>query len=160
MESGQVVPVEGRLLQPLDGADEEELLGNGGAVRPDDVDLNRALMSPNASVPASRPLGLATTTTLYAAVGPMLSDLFPVEIRYTAVAITYNLAGVVAGFFPLIASSLYVATGHASWSVSTLFCVIALISLTAASGVGRILKRESHAAQAPAAPKADAESVR
>lgn len=40
MESRQVVPVEGCLLQPLDGADEEQLLGNGSAVRSYDIDLD------------------------------------------------------------------------------------------------------------------------
>lgn len=64
MESCRVVLVEGRLLQPLDGADEEQVLGNGCAVRPDDFDLDvvgtglrapcdRDIRTPRASAPNS-----------------------------------------------------------------------------------------------------------
>ena len=38
-EGCEVVPVEGGLLQPLDGADEQQFLGDRSAVRTHDIDL-------------------------------------------------------------------------------------------------------------------------
>src|SRR5690606_26009570 len=40
VESCQVVPVERRVLQPLDRAGEKQLLGNGRTIRSHDVDLD------------------------------------------------------------------------------------------------------------------------
>jgi hypothetical protein len=40
LECGEVVTVEGGAFQPLDGAEEEDLLGDGRAIRADDVDLD------------------------------------------------------------------------------------------------------------------------
>ncbi len=44
--------------------------------------------------------GVCTVSAVYAASGALLSGLFPARLRYSGVALAYNLAGVVAGLLP------------------------------------------------------------
>jgi len=60
---------------------------------------------------------------------PFLTELFPVNIRYSGVAVSYNLAFAIAAFSPMIAELLYNAYGNL-FSVTLFFIIIALITLT------------------------------
>lgn len=77
-------------------------------------------------------LGIACLAIPYAASGTLLTELFQVRLRYSGVAISANVASVVSGFVPLIATGLLVASGEKSWAPALLLIVIAL--LTAGSG--------------------------
>ena len=63
--------------------------------------------------------------------GAVLSGLFPVEIRYSGVALSYNLAYVLAGLAPLVAASIVAATGAITWMV-VILALAALIAVPVA----------------------------
>ena len=76
--------------------------------------------------------GVCTVSAVYAASGALLSGLFPARLRYSGVALAYNLAGVVAGLLPLSATALLEATGrHASAPAAIVAC-IAIVSAVSA----------------------------
>jgi MFS family permease len=77
-------------------------------------------------------LGVACLSIPYAVSGALLTALFPAQLRYSGVAISANMASVVSGFVPLMATALLGISGGGSWSVALLLVVIALI--TAACG--------------------------
>ncbi|MEO6200545.1 MAG: MFS transporter [Cryobacterium sp.] len=77
-------------------------------------------------------LGIALVSMAYAVTGALLTELFPPRLRYSGVALGYNIAGALSGFLPLIAVALLGATGGSSWSASVLLIIVALI--TAAGG--------------------------
>lgn len=49
-------------------------------------------------------LGIGLLTITYSVTGALLAELFPVEQRYSGVALGYNLAGALTGFLPFIAT--------------------------------------------------------
>lgn len=63
--------------------------------------------------------------------GAVLSDLFPVEVRYTGLALSYNLAYVLAGLAPVAAAAIVAATGSITWMVIIL-TALALLALPVA----------------------------
>jgi MFS family permease len=73
-------------------------------------------------------LGVACLSIPYAVSGPLLADLFPAKLRYSGLALSSNIAGIVSGFVPLLATALQAATGGGSWSAAVLLIVIALIT--------------------------------
>ncbi|MEU4013676.1 MFS transporter [Microbacterium sp. NPDC028030] len=73
-------------------------------------------------------LGIALLTIAYAVTGALLTELFPPELRYSGVALGYNIAGAITGFLPLIATALLASTGGASWTAALLLILIALIT--------------------------------
>lgn len=77
-------------------------------------------------------LGVACLSIPYAVIGPLLADLFPARLRYSGLALSSNISGVVSGFVPLAATGLLAAGGGRSWGPALLLIAIALI--TAVSG--------------------------
>ncbi|MBE0011190.1 MFS transporter [Arthrobacter sp. AET 35A] len=77
-------------------------------------------------------IGIALVSLAYAVTGALLTELFPPHLRYSGVALGYNLAGALSGFLPLIAVALLGATGGGSWTASLLLMAVSLI--TAAGG--------------------------
>ncbi|MFC7402320.1 MFS transporter [Citricoccus sp. GCM10030269] len=77
-------------------------------------------------------VGIAVLSLAYAVRGGLLTELFPPHLRYSGVALGYNLAGALSGFLPMIAVALLGASGGASWGPALLLIVVALI--TAAGG--------------------------
>ncbi|MET9708993.1 MFS transporter [Nocardiopsis alba] len=72
--------------------------------------------------------GVAILSTAYAVSGALLAELFPADLRYSGVALAYNLAGALSGFLPFVATALLDSTGGGSWVASLLFMGIALIT--------------------------------
>lgn len=75
---------------------------------------------------------------IYLAVGAMdatkavvFADMFPVEVRYTGVALSYNLALAIAGLMPLVAASIVASTGSIVWIV-VIMTVVSLVALPVA----------------------------
>ncbi|GAB3539190.1 MFS transporter [Arthrobacter tecti] len=77
-------------------------------------------------------LGIALLSVAYSVTGALLTELFPPRLRYSGVALGYNLAGALSGFLPLIAVALLEVSDGLSWTASLLLIVVSLI--TAAGG--------------------------
>ena len=77
-------------------------------------------------------VGIALLSLAYAVTGGLLTELFPPHLRYSGVALGYNLAGALSGFLPLIAVALLGFSGGASWAPALLLIAVSLI--TAAGG--------------------------
>lgn len=73
-------------------------------------------------------VGILLITIAYAVTGALLTELFPPHLRYSGVALGYNLAGALSGFLPLAATALLSASDNQSWSVALLLAGIALIT--------------------------------
>ncbi len=75
-------------------------------------------------------VGLGIMGLTYGPIGTVLSELFPISVRYTASALTFNLAGIFgASFAPLIATKL--ATGYGLQAVGFYLTAASLLSLVA-----------------------------
>lgn len=90
-------------------------------------------------IAAAISLGICAISIAYAATGTVLSELFKPQMRYSGVALSFNLAGAISGFMPMIATALVAYTDGDSWIVAALLVLVSL--LTAAGGVaGRKLR--------------------
>ncbi|MEU9593535.1 MFS transporter [Streptomyces sp. NPDC048193] len=95
-------------------------------------------------------LGIGALSIPYAPIGAVVSGMFPEEFRYSAVAMSYNLAGVLSGFVPLMATSLTGAADGASWGAALLLVAIAACTVAGSLAAGTLLRRNavlSHPAQ-------------
>ncbi|WP_353946148.1 MFS transporter [Streptomyces sp. HUAS MG91] len=99
-------------------------------------------------------LGIGALSIPYAPIGAVVSGMFPEEFRYSAVAMSYNLAGVLSGFVPLMATSLTSAAHGASWGAALLLMAIAACTVAGSLAAGTVLRR--HAA-APSTPSQNVE---
>ncbi|WGD38691.1 MFS transporter [Lysinibacter sp. HNR] len=78
-------------------------------------------------------LGIMLIAVAYAVSGALLTELFPPRLRYSGVALGYNIAGATSGFMPLIATAMLAVSDNRSWGAALILLIIALI--TAAGGV-------------------------
>ncbi|MCE1179919.1 MAG: MHS family MFS transporter [Micrococcales bacterium] len=88
-------------------------------------------------------IGIAFLSIPYAASGVLLTSLFPAQLRYSGVALAANIAAIVSGFVPLVATAILAAAGKQSWAPALLLVVLALI--TALSG-WLAMRRRDHSA--------------
>jgi hypothetical protein len=81
-------------------------------------------------VVATLVIGFLLMGVTYAPLGTFLSELFPVEVRYTGASIAFNIAGILgASLTPYAATAL--AMSHGLGSVGLYLAAMALISLVA-----------------------------
>jgi MFS family permease len=81
-------------------------------------------------VVATLVIGFLLMGVTYAPLGTFLSELFPVEVRYTGASIAFNIAGILgASLTPYAATAL--ALSHGLGSVGLYLAAMALISLVA-----------------------------
>ncbi|NYD78663.1 MFS transporter [Arthrobacter cupressi] len=78
-------------------------------------------------------LGVCALSIPYAVSGAVLTGLFPTRTRYTGVAISSNLAGLLSGFVPMVATATLAASGN-SW-VPSAWLLIGISLLTAVAGL-------------------------
>jgi len=57
------------------------------------------------------------------------SEAFDTEVRYTGVSLGFQLANVIGGLTPMIATALVAAANGQSWPISTFLCVASLITV-------------------------------
>ncbi|TJY69660.1 MHS family MFS transporter [Arthrobacter sp. CAU 1506] len=81
-------------------------------------------------------IGMASLTIPYGPIGSLLAGIFPAQYRYSAMAVSYNVFGIIGGFLPIIAQTLLVANGNASWGVALLLMGVSLVSMIGAIGAG------------------------
>ena len=77
-------------------------------------------------------LGIGVLGIPYGPLGTLLSQLFDETHRYSGVAISYNIAGLIGGFVPSIALALQSQLGDTVWVIGLLFALI--VALTAIGG--------------------------
>ncbi|MGH3587930.1 MAG: MFS transporter, partial [Pseudonocardia sp.] len=70
---------------------------------------------------------LGFTTIAYGPIGELLSQLFPARLQYSGLALSANIAGVIAGFMPALATWVAAGSGGASWGPATLLITIAVV---------------------------------
>ena len=73
-------------------------------------------------------LGIALISVAYSVTGALLTELFPPRLRYSGVALGYNLAGALSGFLPLIAIALLGFSDGGSWTAALLLIAVSLIT--------------------------------
>lgn len=88
-------------------------------------------------------LGLGLASIAYAPVGTVLTELFPVRIRYSAIALSANIAGIVAGFMPALAASVVAATGGSSTGPALLLFGLAAVSLVSSIIARFLIRRDA-----------------
>jgi MFS family permease len=81
-------------------------------------------------------IGMASLTIPYGPIGSLLAGIFPAQYRYSAMAVSYNVFGIIGGFLPIIAQTLLVANGNSSWGVALLLMGVSLVSMIGAIGAG------------------------
>ncbi|MFB7572388.1 MULTISPECIES: MFS transporter [unclassified Streptomyces] len=104
-----------------------------------------AVLALSSGVPVLAVLGVAVIVQpiamTYAVTGVILPSLFSADVRYSGVALGYNIAGLVGGFVPMVATALAPGSGSQAWPIAALLIVIAAIS---AGGVWGARTRTSH----------------
>lgn len=68
-------------------------------------------------------------SAVYGPTAAFYTELFPARVRYSGASISYQLGGAIAGFVPLIATSMVGAAGGAFWPIPMLIAIAALIGL-------------------------------
>lgn len=76
-------------------------------------------------------LAVAALSFPYAASGTVLTGLFPATTRYTGVGFSQNVAGMLSGFIPLLATAVTAAAGGHWWPAATILIVLSLFTAVA-----------------------------
>ncbi|MFV9427172.1 MFS transporter [Rhodococcus aetherivorans] len=77
--------------------------------------------------------GQVVQSAMYAPLAPMLSEMFGTDVRYTGVSFGYQFASLIgAGFTPMIAASLLVASDGSSLPLSLILVGTACVTIFAA----------------------------
>ncbi|WP_417364734.1 MFS transporter [Glutamicibacter arilaitensis] len=92
-------------------------------------------------------LGLGLASVPYASVGTLLTQLFPTKIRYSAMALSANIAGVVAGFAPALAAWILTTANGSSVGPAIMLLSIAAISLVGSIFARRIIAADKRKLQ-------------
>lgn len=79
-------------------------------------------------------IAVAALSYPYAASGTVMTGLFPAATRYSGVGLGQNLAGVLSGFVPMIATAWVAAAKGAWWPAPVFLMIIAAIT-----GIGGVL---------------------
>lgn len=74
-------------------------------------------------------LGLGIASIPYGPVGAVMNKLFPAKYNYSGLAVAANLAGLVSGFMPWVATWVMSVTNESVWGPTFLIFGIAIISL-------------------------------
>ena len=86
---------------------------------------------------------------MFAVQPAFFSEAFDTSVRYTGISLGFQLANIIGGLTPLIATSLVAAAGGGSWPISVFLLVASLITvgcvLTMRETVGRPLDGGSDA---------------
>ena len=95
-----------------------------------------------ALVIAAVAIGIGMLGLPYGPLGTMLSELFSARYRYSGVAVSYNIGGLIGGFVPSIAGALALAVGSAVVVIPVLLGVIMALCIVGALIAGRVLSRQ------------------
>jgi len=80
---------------------------------------------------ASMIIGGILPTLSWAALGGLMSDLFPSEVRYSGLSVAYSIAALLTSFVPALTLIFGQATGNAWWHPGIVLVVMSAITLVA-----------------------------
>ncbi|WP_026819813.1 MFS transporter [Arthrobacter castelli] len=86
-------------------------------------------------------LGIGMLGVPYGPLGTLLSQLFGTRYRYSGVAVSYNISGMVGGFVPSIALALAASLNGSVWALGVLLGIIMLMAAVGAFFAGAALNR-------------------
>ncbi|GAB2732439.1 MFS transporter [Sinomonas soli] len=86
-------------------------------------------------------LAFGLGTIPYAPIGAMFRDYFPSKVLYSSMALSANVAGIIAGFTPLIATAVLALSNNLSWGPAALLALIAAISVMSTFAVVVSIRR-------------------
>ncbi|MGH1548591.1 MFS transporter [Leifsonia poae] len=81
---------------------------------------------------ASMIIGGILPTLSWAALGGLMSDLFPSDVRYSGLSVAYSIAALLTSFVPALTLIFGQATGNAWWHPGIVLAVMSAITLVAA----------------------------
>src|SRR5699024_6416296 len=92
----------------------------------------------------------ASTSFAFAVIPPILTQAFPSRIRYTGVSMAYQFGSILGGgFAPMIATTLFAATGQ-TWPIGLYVVTASVLMLLSIAGLG-LYYRAQNAARRDAA---------
>ena len=68
----------------------------------------------------------------YAASGTVLTGLFPAKMRYTGTGMSQNIAGMLSGFIPMLATAVVAAAGNHWWPAAAILIFLSLFTAASA----------------------------
>ena len=89
-------------------------------------------------------LGIMLIAVAYAVNGALLTELFPPKLRYSGVALGYNIAGATSGFMPMIATAMLGVSGNQSWGAALILAIISLLTAVGGYLGGRLRIEDKH----------------
>lgn len=87
-------------------------------------------------------IGIGMLGLPYGPLGTMLSELFSARYRYSGVAVSYNIGGLIGGFVPSIAAAFALAVGSAVVVIPVLLGIIMALCVVGGLIAGRVLSRQ------------------
>ncbi|WGW11420.1 MFS transporter [Saxibacter everestensis] len=90
-------------------------------------------------------LALGLGAIPYAPIGALLAKIFPARLHYSGLGLSANLAGVIAGFMPALATLILSKSDNQSWGPASLLALIALVSLIGAFIAMRLINKDDRA---------------
>jgi predicted MFS family arabinose efflux permease len=89
-------------------------------------------------------IGIALVTSPFGIVGVILGRFFTDAIRYSGLAVTYNIGSLVGGFMPAVGVTILAISGGRSWGIALLLTIIGLASLGGCLlGMGLMRRQEA-----------------
>lgn len=76
-------------------------------------------------------LAVCTLSLPYAASGTVLTGLFPAKTRYTGVGLAQNVAGMLSGFIPLLATGFVASAANHWWPAAAMLVFLSLFTVVA-----------------------------
>ncbi|WP_077488539.1 MFS transporter [Sinomonas mesophila] len=89
-------------------------------------------------------IGIMLIAVAYAVNGALLTELFPPKLRYSGVALGYNIAGATSGFMPMIATAMLGVSGNQSWGAALILAGISLLTAVGGYLGGRLRIEDKH----------------
>ena len=83
-------------------------------------------------VVAGMTIAVAALSVPYAVSGTVLTGLFPARTRYTGVGLAQNIAGMVAGFIPLMATGFVASAANHWWPAAAMLVFLSLFTAASA----------------------------
>lgn len=87
--------------------------------------------------------GIGLASIAYAPIGALLTQLFPARLHYSGLGLSANLAGLIAGFMPAVATWFLMLADNQSWGPATLLAAIAFVSLVGTLLAMRVIKKDA-----------------
>ncbi|MDN6124606.1 MAG: MFS transporter, partial [Brevibacterium sp.] len=83
-------------------------------------------------------LAVGTLSLPYSASGTVMTGLFPASTRYTGVALSQNVAGMLSGFIPLLATGFVAAAADHWWPAAAMLAFLSLFTAFAGAIAPRL----------------------